>query len=282
MELLEGRTLRDMIADQSSEGRAAFQLQPLLNTAVQIADGLEAAHQKGIIHRDIKPANIFVTNQGQAKILDFGLAKLHEFESVETRPQASAEPGPKQEWNPLLTLTRTGVTVGTAAYMSPEQVRGEKLDQRTDLFSFGLVLYEMATRQRAFPGDTAAVLHHAILNQTPAPVRDLNPQIPASLGNLISRAIEKDRSVRYQTAPDIRADLQKLRKEMDAHPKHWWAIGAGVALVAISTMWFAGHQRQSSLPVPELKLHQLTANSPENNVLGGIISRTASTWHFPI
>jgi eukaryotic-like serine/threonine-protein kinase len=271
MELLEGHTLRDLIA-QEADSKTTFQLKRLLDTAIQIVDGLEAAHQKGIIHRDIKPANIFITNNGQAKILDFGLAKLYEVESLDTQPQATAEPKPKQEWNPLLTLTRTGVTVGTAAYMSPEQVRGEKLDQRTDLFSFGLVLYEMATWQRAFPGDTAAVLHHAILNQTPARVRELNPQIPANLGNIISRAIEKDRSVRYQTAADIRADLQKLKKEMDAHPLRWWAIGAGVALVAISAMWFAGHQRQSSLAVPELKLHQLTANSPENEVLGGIIS----------
>src|SRR6266581_4444520 len=255
MELLEGRTLRDVISSETdTKTKTAFQLKPLLDTAVQIANGLEAAHQKGIIHRDIKPANIFITERGQAKILDFGLAKLHEFESVETRPQASAVSGPKQEGNPLITLTRTGVTVGTAAYMSPEQVRGEKLDQRTDLFSFGLVLYEMATRQRAFPGDTAAVLHHAILNQTPAPVRELNPQIPANLANIISRAIQKDRTARYQTTSEIRADLQIVKKEMDAHPRHWWAIGAGVALVAISTMWFAGHQRQSSLPIPELKL----------------------------
>src|SRR6266700_4068235 len=179
MELLEGRTLRDVISSETdTKTKTAFQLKPLLDTAVQIANGLEAAQQKGIIHRDIKPANIFISNQGQAKILDFGLAKLHEFESAEARPQASAESGPKQESNPLLALTRTGVTVGTAAYMSPEQVRGEKLDLRTDLFSFGLVLYEMATRQRAFPGDTAPVLHHAIINQTPAPVRELNPEIP--------------------------------------------------------------------------------------------------------
>jgi len=271
MELLEGHTLRDLIA-QEEDSKTTFQLKQLLDTAVQIANGLEAAHQKGIIHRDIKPANIFITNNGQAKILDFGLAKLHEFESLDPQPQATAEPKPTQEWNPLLTLTRTGATVGTAAYMSPEQVRGEKLDPRTDLFSFGLVLYEMATRQRAFPGDTAAVLHHAILNQTPAPARALNGQIPASLGNIISRAIEKDLTARYQTASEIRGDLQTLRKEMDAHPLRWWAIGVGVALIAISAMWFAGRQRQSSLPVPELKLHQLTANSPENNVLGGIIA----------
>jgi serine/threonine protein kinase len=228
MELLEGHTLRDMIAQQA-DSKTTLQLKQLLDTAVQIVNGLEAAHQKGIIHRDIKPANIFITNSGQAKILDFGLAKLHEFESLETQPIATADPKPTQEWNPLLTLTRTGVMVGTAAYMSPEQVRGEKLDQRTDLFSFGLVLYEMATRQRAFPGDTAAVLHHAILNQTPAPVREVNPQIPASLGNMISRAIEKDRTARYQTASEICADLAALQRRLA--PKHMlrariWGAGS--------------------------------------------------------
>jgi len=276
MELLEGRTLRDVISSETdTKTKTAFQLKPLLDTAIQIADGLEAAHQKGIIHRDIKPANIFITERGQAKILDFGLAKLHEFESVETRPQASAVSGPKQEGNPLITLTRTGVTVGTAAYMSPEQVRGEKLDQRTDLFSFGLVLYEMATRQRAFPGDTAAVLHHAILNQTPAPGRDLNPQIPAKLENLIHKAIEKNLIARYQTATEIRADLERL--ELQLAPKHLsraWAWGLGIAaaiLIATFSLLLAKNPRTVSV-APEIKLRQLTMNSSENPVIGGAIS----------
>src|SRR6266853_1989969 len=236
MELLEGHTLRDLIS-QEADSKTTFQLKQLLDTAVQIANGLEAAHQIGIIHRDIKPANIFLTGHGQAKILDFGLAKLHEFESPETQPIAPAEPAPNREWNPLLTLTRTGVTVGTAAYMSPEQVRGEKLDQGTDLFSFGLVLYEMATRQRAFPGDTAAVLHHAILNQTPAPARDLNSQIPAKLETIINKAIQRDRAARYQTATEIRADLEDLQLQLA--PKHlsrtWgWRLGIA-ALILIAT-----------------------------------------------
>jgi len=274
MELLEGHTLRDLIA-QEADSKTTFQLKQLLDTAIQIANGLEAAHQKGIIHRDIKPANIFITNNGQAKILDFGLAKLHEFEPPETQPQATAEPKPTQEWNPLLTLTRTGVTVGTAAYMSPEQVRGEKLDARTDLFSFGLVLYEMATRQRAFPGDTAPVLHHAILNKTPVPVRELNAQIPAKLEAVISKALEKDRDMRYQTATEMRADLEELHRQLaPRHLPRAWAVGLGAAsLIVIGTITFLLTRQPRTISVaPEIKVHQLTTNSSENPVMGGAIS----------
>ena len=274
MELLEGQTLRDMIAgDASPERKVALQLKLLLETAVRIAKGLEAAHQNGIIHRDIKPANIFVTNHGQVKILDFGLAKLHEFESVKTHSQVHADQTPTQEWNPLLTLTRTGVTVGTAAYMSPEQVRGEKLDQRTDLFSFGLVLYEMATKQRAFPGDTAALLHDAIVNQTPVPARNLNSQIPARLEAIISNAIEKDRSARYQTASEICADLERLQLASERRVRRW-TLTAGIATVilASASFWWSHHNRQSVPSPPDLKLRQLTANSPENRVRDGRIS----------
>src|SRR5215472_738148 len=214
MELLEGRTLRDVIAD-CANSNSTLPVPRLLDIAIQIAQGLEAAHQKGIIHRDIKPANIFITNHGQVKILDFGLAKLHEFEAAEPQSHESTQTASAQEWSPLLTLTRTGTTVGTAAYMSPEQVRGEKLDARTDLFSFGLVLYEMASRQRAFAGDSAPVLHQAILNEIPRPVRDLNPGTPVKLESIINRAIRKERDARHQTASQLRTELQKLKGEME-------------------------------------------------------------------
>jgi serine/threonine protein kinase len=276
MELLEGHTLRDILsAEADSKSNSPFRLEPLLDTALQIAHGLEAAHQKGIVHRDIKPANIFVTNNGQAKILDFGLAKLHEFEAAETQPQASGKVEPKQEGNPLLTLTRTGVTVGTAAYMSPEQVRGEKLDSRTDLFSFGLVLYEMATRQRAFPGDTAAVLHDAILNRVPVPGRELNGQIPAKLESIINRALEKDRDARYQTAAGIGSDLEALHRESaPKHLPHAWIAGLGIAAaIAVGTVLFVLSRPPKTVSVfPEINLRQLTVNSSENPVIGGAIS----------
>ena len=276
MELLEGQTLRDLISQQADTNtKTAFQLKPLLDIAVQIANGLEAAHQKGIIHRDIKPANIFITKLGQAKILDFGLAQLHEFETLETQSQTSTKTETKEEWNPLLSLTRTGVTVGTAAYMSPEQVRGEKLDQRTDLFSFGLVLYEMATRLRAFPGDTAPVLHHAILNETPAPVGSLNPDVSDRLATIINRAIEKDRRVRYQTAEGMRAELEGLQRQFaPGRVPRGWALGFAVAgIVLVGTLLFVLNRPPKIISVaPEIKLRQLTTNSSENPVIGGAIS----------
>ena len=276
MELLEGGTLRDALARETeSKSVTPFRLELLLETALQIARGLEAAHEKGIIHRDIKPANIFVTSQGQAKILDFGLAKLHQFEAAETQTKSSTERKPDQEFNPLLTLTRTGVTVGTAAYMSPEQVRGEKLDSRTDLFSFGLVLYEMTTRQRAFPGDTAAVLHDAILNRVPVPARELNSHVPAKLECIIDRALEKDRDARYQTAAEMRADLEDLQRRLA--PKHLpraWIASLGIAAaVALATVLFVlNRPPKTNSVIPEIKLRQLTFNSGENPVITGAMS----------
>jgi len=266
MQLLEGQTLRELIAS-AEPGKPPCSVHTLIDIAIQISDGLNAAHRQGIIHRDIKPANIFVTTPGEVKILDFGLAKLVYADAETLQPEQNKNRLPAD-----LFLSRTGITMGTAAYMSPEQVRGEKLDPRTDLFSFGLVLYEMATGKRAIKGETGPELQQAVLDQVPIPPRILNAALPAKLEKVILRSVEKDRHARYQSASEIRADLQKLKGEMEAHHLRWWAMGAGVALVAVSSIWFARHQRQSPPPFPELKLHQLTANSPENNVLGGMIS----------
>src|SRR5580765_469300 len=196
MEFLDGQTLKHRISGKS------LPFDEVLELAIQIADALRAAHTQGIIHRDIKPANIFVTKLGNAKILDFGLVKrVSGDEGLSQMPTAEATAG----------LTNPGSTVGTIAYMSPEQARGEELDTRTDLFSFGSVLYEMATGRLAFPGNTAAVVHEAILNKPPAPATQLNKQVPTDLEEIISIALEKDRKLRYQKAADICADLQRLR-----------------------------------------------------------------------
>jgi serine/threonine protein kinase/tetratricopeptide (TPR) repeat protein len=218
MELLEGRTLREWIPAQeiSTAKDQPVPLPTLLDIALQITAGLEAAHSKGIIHRDIKPANIFVTTSSQVKILDFGLAQLQESETSEPEPGASETPHSSKVWTPYLTLTRTGTPIGTAGYMSPEQIRGEKLDARTDLFNLGLVLYEMAAGRRAFTGETAPILQDAILNGTPEPVRQLHPQIPPNLEGIIIKALEKDRNLRYQSAAEVRADLQRLKRDLGA------------------------------------------------------------------
>src|SRR6266566_4044408 len=246
MELLEGDTLQHRLA--MSEPKA-IPFEELLNIAIQICGGLQAAHNKNIIHRDVKPANIFLTQQGPVKILDFGIAKLAESEEATHKPAASSSPitqeaaDEKHREQVSASLTRTGTTAGTAGYMSPEQVRKEKLDARTDLFSFGLVLYEMAAGQRAFAGETMAVVHDAILNRTPTATHDLNTDVPNALDTVITRALEKDRDLRYQSANDLLKDLQRLQRDTSlgrltdvaavkrtAIPRWLW-IAAGVLLV---------------------------------------------------
>ena len=211
MQLLEGQTLREWIEHAASK-TTPTRTEQLQDIAIQIANGLEAAHQKGIIHRDIKPANIFVTSRGEAKILDFGVAKFMVADGVAEDASIRSDPGSCGHLDVSDTrLTPTGVSMGTPSYLSPEQVCGEKLDARTDLFSFGLVLYEMATGQQAFPGKTGAVIRDAVLNVPAVPVRQLNQHLPVKLESIIGRALEKDRARRYQSATELRADLEQIQ-----------------------------------------------------------------------
>ena len=278
MELLEGQTLRELIGSSQKESPnlKLLPLERLVALALQIASGLDAAHRKGIVHRDIKPANIFVTANGQVKLLDFGLAKLQHAEAESSAKEQVGDRQADKEWNPLVTLTRTGVTIGTAGYMSPEQIRGEKLDSRTDLFSFGLVLYEMATGQRAFSGDTAPVLENAILHNEPTPVRVLNRAIPPRLETIINRALEKDRDKRYQNVSEMRGELARIQSESTPEtPIRKLLFAAGVCvllLIGAAGYWLEKRMPASSTGLPDVKLTQLTDNSPENPVSGGAIS----------
>jgi len=253
MELLEGESLHHLLVPSQP-----MALAPLVDIAIQVCDGLQAAHYKGIIHRDIKPANLFVNRLGIVKILDFGVAKLTAGEGVEEKDTSNLSPQtvPLIDSNGVdvppgqMSLTCRGTMAGTADYMSPEQIRKENLDARTDLFSFGLVLYEMATGQRAFAGKTVAAVHDAILTQTPIPPHDIDSAIPVTLEAVITRTLEKERARRYQSASDMRVDLKQLTQDSESdhialaaiasvpkpRPLARWAGMAGAALVVVAIL----------------------------------------------
>jgi len=247
MQFLEGATLKHRI-----EGKP-LPLDLLLEWGIEIAGALDAAHSRGIVHRDIKPANIFITRQGHAKVLDFGLAQMAEGDPGPTRQMTEVTADQRRE-----PLTSPGVTVGTVAYMSPEQARGEELDARTDLFSFGAVLYEMATGKMPFNGNTTAIVHDAILNRAPAPPLRLNPELPGRLEEIIEKALEKDREVRCQSAAELRADLKRLRRDTDSNRTGTMAA-AGMSMgtsSARTTVTSSAHGSGSSSVAPVAREHK--------------------------
>ena len=269
MQLLEGQTLRDRLAAVAERER--LPVDELLDIGIQVSDGLRAAHEQGIIHRDIKPGNVFLTSNGSCKILDFGLVKL--LEGVEEEePESETETPPASASSaPATHLTCTGIAIGTAGYMSPEQIRGDNLDTRTDLFSFGLVLYEMATGRRAFEGETAAVVHEAIVNRTPTPASEFNSEIPPDLQAIIHKTLEKDRERRHQTAAELGSALRLLKIQAKA-TKNWSLSVAAPLVILMVGIGVSGLLWRRGTPQAELQELRITANPVGDRIIGGAIS----------
>ncbi|MGA8492335.1 MAG: serine/threonine-protein kinase [Terriglobales bacterium] len=288
MEFLDGETLKHRIGAKPMESETVLAL------GIEMADALNAAHSKGVIHRDIKPANIFVTAQEHAKILDFGLAKVSSsggrIPESAVMLEATADAGPAQ-------LTSPGTALGTVAYMSPEQVRGKELDERTDLFSFGVVLYEMATGTLPFRGDTSGVVFEFILNREPAKVARLNPEVHPELERIIDKALEKDRDTRYQHASDLLADLKRLKRQSESSriavpaapeskpSKAWIWIATSIAVIVLAGAfaWYLRSGRAAQIDsIAVLPFNNLSGDASTDYLSDGITeSLIASLTHVP-